>query len=103
MIGKLLRSYKESVHHLNMNISADFLTIINAGNVVLGTHNLKKAEKTMIYQIKKKCKHPSYKNAKSGNDIMLLKVFINSFITILYVDMICMIYLKISIHKISRL
>uniref|UniRef100_I3J2A7 Peptidase S1 domain-containing protein n=2 Tax=Oreochromis niloticus TaxID=8128 RepID=I3J2A7_ORENI len=46
----------------------------NPINVVLGTHNLKKAEKTMIYQIKKKCKHPSYNNVTFGNDIMLLKL-----------------------------
>uniref|UniRef100_A0A3Q0S7C5 trypsin n=1 Tax=Amphilophus citrinellus TaxID=61819 RepID=A0A3Q0S7C5_AMPCI len=46
----------------------------NPKSVVLGTHNLKKVDKTMRYGIKKKYKHPSYKNIVSGNDIMLLKL-----------------------------
>ncbi|KAF3691071.1 Duodenase-1 [Channa argus] len=46
----------------------------NLSSVVLGTHNLKKVDShTMRYNIKK-CKHPSYVNAASGYDIMLLKL-----------------------------
>ncbi|XP_053178345.1 serine protease 53-like [Scomber japonicus] len=61
-------------------ISEDFVVTAahcdssNPTSVVLGTHNLKKINNdTMRYSVKK-CKHPSYKNAKSGNDIMLLKL-----------------------------
>ncbi|KAM7410185.1 hypothetical protein PAMA_001569 [Pampus argenteus] len=43
-------------------------------SVVLGTHNLKKVNDTTMRYSVKKCKHPYYKNAKSGNDIMLLKL-----------------------------
>ncbi|XP_075895465.1 granzyme B(G,H)-like isoform X2 [Nelusetta ayraudi] len=43
-------------------------------SVVLGTHNLKKTDKTMRYAVKMKCKHESYKNPKTGYDIMLLKL-----------------------------
>lgn len=45
----------------------------NPTSVVLGTHNLNKADETMRYSVKK-CKYPSYKDLKSGNDIMLLKL-----------------------------
>lgn len=41
--------------------------------VVLGSHNLIKAEKT-VRTIEKKCKHESYVNVAKGNDIMLLKL-----------------------------
>ncbi|XP_044055040.1 mast cell protease 8-like [Siniperca chuatsi] len=41
--------------------------------VVLGTHDLKKADKT-VRLIEKKCKYPSYENVGTGNDIMLLKL-----------------------------
>ncbi|XP_045904704.1 duodenase-1-like [Micropterus dolomieu] len=41
--------------------------------VVLGSHNLIKAEKT-VRSIEKKCKHESYVNVAKGNDIMLLKL-----------------------------
>ncbi|KAM7388434.1 hypothetical protein PAMP_024608 [Pampus punctatissimus] len=60
-------------------ISEDFVvTAAHCDNanlsVVLGTHNLKKVnDATMRYRVKK-CKHPYYKNVKSGNDIMLLKL-----------------------------
>ncbi|XP_075895468.1 mast cell protease 8-like isoform X2 [Nelusetta ayraudi] len=43
-------------------------------SVVLGTHNLKRIDKTMRYAVKMKCKHKSYKNLITGNDIMLLKL-----------------------------
>ncbi|XP_034561823.1 serine protease 53-like [Notolabrus celidotus] len=43
-------------------------------SVVLGTHNLKKVDNnTMRFRVKP-CKHPSYNNEGSGNDIMLLKL-----------------------------
>uniref|UniRef100_A0A672YV67 Peptidase S1 domain-containing protein n=3 Tax=Sphaeramia orbicularis TaxID=375764 RepID=A0A672YV67_9TELE len=42
-------------------------------SVVLGTHDLNKVNETMRYQVEK-CKHPSYKDVGSGNDIMLLKL-----------------------------
>ncbi|XP_026200691.1 duodenase-1-like isoform X2 [Anabas testudineus] len=42
--------------------------------VVLGTHDLKRVDNNTIRRIEKKCKHPSYKNVKFGNDIMLLKL-----------------------------
>ncbi|XP_041791630.1 duodenase-1-like isoform X1 [Chelmon rostratus] len=43
-------------------------------SVVLGTHNLKKVDnKTMRYAVRR-CKHPSFDNERSGNDIMLLKL-----------------------------
>lgn len=46
----------------------------NPTSVVLGTHNLKKVDnETMRYPVKR-CKHPSYVNIQSGNDIMLLKL-----------------------------
>ncbi|KAM3620452.1 uncharacterized protein V6R79_023697 [Siganus canaliculatus] len=44
-------------------------------SVVLGTHNLKKVDdSTMRYSIEQKCKYPSYVDAESGDDIMLLKL-----------------------------
>ncbi|KAM9384583.1 duodenase-1-like [Pholidichthys leucotaenia] len=44
-------------------------------SIVLGAHNLKKVnDKKMRYNIIKRCKHPRYHEAGSGNDIMLLKV-----------------------------
>ncbi|XP_070764993.1 transmembrane protease serine 9-like [Enoplosus armatus] len=46
----------------------------NPTSVVLGTHNLKKVNNnTMRYGVKR-CKHPSFDNLRSGNDIMLLKL-----------------------------
>ncbi|XP_040896213.1 duodenase-1-like [Toxotes jaculatrix] len=41
--------------------------------VVLGTHNLKKVNNDMRYNVKR-CKHPSYVQTSKGNDIMLLKL-----------------------------
>ncbi|XP_040896211.1 trypsin-like [Toxotes jaculatrix] len=43
-------------------------------SVVLGTHNLKKVVNNKMRYGVKSCKHPSYVNFKSGNDIMLLKL-----------------------------
>lgn len=43
-------------------------------SVVLGTHNLKKVDKTMRYAVDKTCIHPDFKDERYGNDIMLLKV-----------------------------
>ncbi|KAJ0065073.1 hypothetical protein NL108_005557 [Boleophthalmus pectinirostris] len=43
-------------------------------SVVLGTHHLNSASNDMRYNVLKKCKHPDYVNAASGNDIMLLKL-----------------------------
>ncbi|XP_044216469.1 duodenase-1-like [Thunnus albacares] len=59
-------------------ISEDFVLTaahcdMNPTNVVVGTHNLRKAGHRMI-PIVKKCKHPSYENIAYGNDIMLLKL-----------------------------
>uniref|UniRef100_UPI0037E94BBF granzyme B(G,H)-like n=1 Tax=Semicossyphus pulcher TaxID=241346 RepID=UPI0037E94BBF len=61
-------------------ISEDFVVTAahcdkwNPTNVVLGTHNLNKVNnETMRYSVKT-CKHPSYKDLASGNDIMLLKL-----------------------------
>ncbi|XP_044056245.1 granzyme B(G,H)-like [Siniperca chuatsi] len=61
-------------------ISEDFVvTAAHCGNwnptsVVLGTHNLKKVDNdTMRYRVKR-CKHPSFHNVRTGNDIMLLKL-----------------------------
>ncbi|XP_070688564.1 duodenase-1-like [Pempheris klunzingeri] len=46
----------------------------NPTSVVLGTHNLNKVDnETMRYAVKR-CKHPSYVDTASGNDIMLLKL-----------------------------
>ncbi|KAF0042285.1 hypothetical protein F2P81_005817 [Scophthalmus maximus] len=42
-------------------------------SVVLGTHNLKKVNDAMRYDVKR-CKYPSYVNITSGDDIMLLKL-----------------------------
>uniref|UniRef100_A0A8C4FDR2 Peptidase S1 domain-containing protein n=2 Tax=Dicentrarchus labrax TaxID=13489 RepID=A0A8C4FDR2_DICLA len=50
----------------------------NPTSVVLGTHNLKKVDnRTMRYNVKT-CKHPSFKNERQGNDIMLLKLSKNA-------------------------
>ncbi|KAK5870067.1 hypothetical protein PBY51_024729 [Eleginops maclovinus] len=46
---------------------------LNPTNVVLGTHDLKKIDETMRYNVKR-CKHPSYNTVIKGSDIMLLKV-----------------------------
>ncbi|XP_041648023.1 duodenase-1-like [Cheilinus undulatus] len=58
-------------------ISEDFvLTAAHCGkptHVVLGTHNLRDYNKKMNYTVEV-CKHPDYKGAVSGNDIMLLKL-----------------------------
>ncbi|XP_073332513.1 duodenase-1-like [Pagrus major] len=43
-------------------------------SVVLGTHNLKKVNKTMRYAVDKTCIHPDYVDERYGNDIMLLKL-----------------------------
>ncbi|XP_029285989.1 mast cell protease 1A-like [Cottoperca gobio] len=45
----------------------------NPTSVVLGTHNLKKADHKMRYKVKT-CKFPSYVNITKGCDIMLLKL-----------------------------
>ncbi|XP_074524852.1 mast cell protease 2-like [Halichoeres trimaculatus] len=45
----------------------------NPLRVVLGTHDLNNLKDAQIYSVKK-CKHPSFKEVVSGNDIMLLKV-----------------------------
>ncbi|XP_054909342.1 granzyme B(G,H)-like [Poeciliopsis prolifica] len=61
-------------------ISEDFVvTAAHCNNntptsVVLGTHNLKKVDDgTMRYNVTP-CKHPDFKDVKTGNDIMLLKL-----------------------------
>ncbi|XP_063748177.1 granzyme-like protein 1 [Eleginops maclovinus] len=46
---------------------------LNPTNVVLGTHDLKKIDETMRYNVKR-CKHPSYNTVGEGSDIMLLKL-----------------------------
>ncbi|KAM6962614.1 mast cell protease 1A-like [Aplochiton taeniatus] len=44
-------------------------------SVVLGTHNIKKInEKAVRYNVERICKHNSYRNSLTGNDIMLLKL-----------------------------
>lgn len=43
-------------------------------SVVLGTHDLKKANKKMRYGVKMMCRHPAFKEVANGNDIMLLKL-----------------------------
>ncbi|XP_047443609.1 granzyme B(G,H)-like [Mugil cephalus] len=44
-------------------------------SVVLGTHNLKKVNNgKMRYNVTQACKHPDFKNALYGDDIMLLKL-----------------------------
>ncbi|XP_013130916.1 granzyme B-like [Oreochromis niloticus] len=58
-------------------VSEDFVMTaahcdLNLKRVVLGNHNLTKAEKKM--KIAKKYKHPNYKNVGHGYDIMLLKL-----------------------------
>ncbi|XP_026200696.1 duodenase-1-like [Anabas testudineus] len=47
---------------------------MNPKRVVLGTHDLKRVDNNTIRHIEKKCKHPSYKTASLGYDIMLLKL-----------------------------
>uniref|UniRef100_A0A8C2BRN6 trypsin n=1 Tax=Cyprinus carpio TaxID=7962 RepID=A0A8C2BRN6_CYPCA len=43
--------------------------------VILGTHNISpQGANLKRYTVQNKHKHPSYKNAKTGNDIMLLKL-----------------------------
>ncbi|XP_037326487.2 mast cell protease 1A-like [Pungitius pungitius] len=44
--------------------------------VVLGTHNLQEqmVKKVNRYDIKLRCRHPSYENVAKGDDIMLLKL-----------------------------
>ncbi|XP_030583068.1 duodenase-1-like [Archocentrus centrarchus] len=77
-----MASVQDNIGHIcgGFLVSEDFVMTAahcdawNPTSVVLGTHNLKKVDKTMRYGIKKKCKHPSYKNISSGNDIMLLKL-----------------------------
>ncbi|XP_070688268.1 transmembrane protease serine 9-like [Pempheris klunzingeri] len=47
----------------------------NPTSVVLGTHNLKKTDnKKMRYSVERSCRHPSFDNVQSGDDIMLLKL-----------------------------
>uniref|UniRef100_A0A3P8SGM0 Peptidase S1 domain-containing protein n=1 Tax=Amphiprion percula TaxID=161767 RepID=A0A3P8SGM0_AMPPE len=43
-------------------------------SVVLGTHNLKKINNTTMRYSVSRCKYPQYKDAKFGDDIMLLKL-----------------------------
>uniref|UniRef100_A0A668UVT9 trypsin n=1 Tax=Oreochromis aureus TaxID=47969 RepID=A0A668UVT9_OREAU len=43
-------------------------------SVVLGTHDLRKADKKMRYGVKMICRHPAFKEVEDGNDIMLLKL-----------------------------
>ncbi|XP_034736950.1 granzyme-like protein 2 [Etheostoma cragini] len=45
-------------------------------SVVIGTHNLKKADDSKRYSVTK-FKHPSYDNVGNGNDIMLFKLSSN--------------------------
>ncbi|XP_070817246.1 duodenase-1-like [Chaetodon trifascialis] len=55
-------------------VTAAHCDCLNPTSVVLGTHDLKKVDNgTMRYSVKR-CKHPSYVNIQSGNDIMLLKL-----------------------------
>ncbi|MEQ2304509.1 hypothetical protein AMECASPLE_027766, partial [Ameca splendens] len=60
-------------------ISEDFVVTAahcdeqNPTSVVLGTHNLKKADDTIRYGVTR-CKHPKFDRVISGNDIMLLKL-----------------------------
>ena len=56
-------------------------------SVVLGTHNLKEAGRTMT-PIVKKCKHPSFENVEKGYDIMLLKVSRFSYNLVISHDML---------------
>ncbi|XP_028259714.1 mast cell protease 1A-like [Parambassis ranga] len=78
--------YMVSVQHNEHHVCGGFLIteeyVVTAAHcdqpptvftVVIGTHNLKKTEKTVLKVIQK-YKHPTYENVGMGNDIMLLKV-----------------------------
>uniref|UniRef100_A0A3B4H2Q1 trypsin n=1 Tax=Pundamilia nyererei TaxID=303518 RepID=A0A3B4H2Q1_9CICH len=64
-------------------VSEDFVMTaahcLKSLSVVLGTHDLKKANKKMRYGVKMMCRHPAFKEVANGNDIMLLKVSIHLF------------------------
>lgn len=61
-------------------IGKDFvLTAAHCDNsnlsVVLGSHNIRGNTKAAVrYPVERRCKHPSFKNINTGNDIMLLKL-----------------------------
>ncbi|XP_028258895.1 mast cell protease 1A-like isoform X2 [Parambassis ranga] len=78
--------YMVSVQHNEHHVCGGFLIteeyVVTAAHcdhpptvftVVIGTHNLKKTEKTVLKVIQK-YKHPTYENVGMGNDIMLLKL-----------------------------
>ncbi|CAJ1060272.1 granzyme B-like [Xyrichtys novacula] len=79
---KYMASVQNNLQHIcgGFLISEEFVLTAahcaerNPSRVVLGTQNLKKINDTMKYEVKKMCKHPSYVNVASGNDIMLLKL-----------------------------
>ncbi|XP_032382790.1 granzyme B(G,H) isoform X1 [Etheostoma spectabile] len=57
----------------NFVLTAAHCDNMNPMSVVLGTHDLKKVDDSMRYNVTR-CKHPSFVSVSKGDDIMLLKL-----------------------------
>ncbi|XP_032382791.1 trypsin isoform X2 [Etheostoma spectabile] len=60
----------------NFVLTAAHCDNMNPMSVVLGTHDLKKVDDSMRYNVTR-CKHPSFVSVSKGDDIMLLKLSSN--------------------------